>query len=85
MKMRMPRTRSTFIAALLTGLGCTSMALAADTKPANFEALDKDADGKISINEATEHDALFVAFKRLDTDKDGSLTKEEFAAYRAEN
>ncbi len=50
---------------------------------AKFETLDKDSDGKVSLNEASEHDALFVAFKNVDKDKDGALTKEEFAAYRA--
>lgn len=50
---------------------------------ASFESLDKNSDGKVSINEATEHDALFVAFKELDKDKDGNLTKAEFAAFQA--
>jgi Ca2+-binding EF-hand superfamily protein len=75
----------------LIGVVCAAFALghlasAADTKPgqqASFESLDKNSDGKVSINEATEHDGLFVAFKNLDKDKDGNLTKEEFASYRA--
>ena len=46
-----------------------------------FESLDKNADGQISIQEATSHDDLFVAFKKLDTNKDGQLSKAEFAAY----
>ena len=50
---------------------------------AKFDSLDKDKDGKVSLNEARENDELFVAFKSLDKDKDGTLTKEEFAAYRA--
>jgi Ca2+-binding EF-hand superfamily protein len=50
--------------------------------PATFEALDKDHDGKISLNEAAENDDLFVAFKSLDKDKDGMLTREEFAAFK---
>lgn len=50
---------------------------------AKFETLDKDSDGKVSLNEASEHDGLFVAFKNLDKNKDGNLTKEEFASYRA--
>jgi len=47
-----------------------------------FDSLDKNSDGQISIQEATSHDDLFVAFKKLDTNKDGVLSKEEFAAYR---
>ena len=47
----------------------------------SFESLDKNADGQISIQEATGHDDLFVAFKTLDTNKDGMLSKAEFAAY----
>jgi Ca2+-binding EF-hand superfamily protein len=50
---------------------------------AKFESLDKNSDGKVSLNEASEHDGLFVAFENLDKNKDGTLTKEEFASYRA--
>ncbi len=63
-----------------------SVALAAESrgpKP-SFEALDKDADGKVSVNEAADNDALFVAFKSLDANKDGMLTPQEFAAYQRE-
>lgn len=66
---------------------CTLTALvagaawAADAKP-SFESLDKNADGKVSLNEAADNDALFVAFKNLDGDKDGVLSREEFAAYQ---
>jgi Ca2+-binding EF-hand superfamily protein len=36
----------------------------------------------VSLNEAADNDALFVAFKSLDSNKDGTLSKEEFAAYQ---
>jgi Ca2+-binding EF-hand superfamily protein len=68
---------------------CTLVALAAGAAQAaqsgdkpRFEALDKNGDGKVSLNEAADHDGLFVAFKGLDADKDGTLTREEFAAFQ---
>jgi len=68
--------------ALLAGLGLLAAGAAfAQGKP-GFESLDKNGDGKISLNEASTNDALFVAFKQLDTDKDGELTREEFAKYK---
>jgi Ca2+-binding EF-hand superfamily protein len=66
----------TAVAALVFGL-----AQAADAP--TFEALDKDADGQISLDEASTHDQLFTAFKDLDRDKDGKLTKAEFAKFKA--
>jgi Ca2+-binding EF-hand superfamily protein len=36
----------------------------------------------VSLNEAADNDALFVAFKGLDTNKDGMLSREEFAAFQ---
>jgi Ca2+-binding EF-hand superfamily protein len=69
--------------ALLTaffGLGFAAAAVGAD-QTASFESLDKNSDGKVSVNEAAADDRLFVAFKSLDGDRDGELTKEEFARY----
>ena len=57
-------------------------ALAAQPAKPSFEALDKNADGKVSLNEAADNDGLFVAFKSLDTNKDGMLSPEEFAAFQ---
>jgi len=72
----------------LTGLAMTT-ALSpgrAQDSPASplpsFKSLDKNGDGRISLNEAAENDGLFVAFKELDKGRDGMLTPEEFAAYK---
>ena len=59
-----------------------SVASGAMAQSVTFESLDKNGDGKISLNEATVHDELFVAFKNLDKNRDGELTKEEFASYK---
>jgi Ca2+-binding EF-hand superfamily protein len=69
--------------ALLASLGVLAAAGAAHAQgKASFESLDKNGDGKISLNEASSDDALFVAFKSLDGNKDGELTREEFAKYK---
>ncbi len=73
----MTRKQDVLIAALSI---CAGGIVLAQTMP-SFESLDKNADGQISIQEATAHDDLFVAFKKLDTNKDGALSKAEFAAY----
>lgn len=67
--------------AALTALAAGA-ALAAEPAKPSFESLDKNSDGKVSLNEAAENDALFVAFKGLDANKDGVLSREEFAAYQ---
>ena len=71
------------VSVILGALAACSVALAAESgaKP-TFDSLDKNADGKVSLNEAADNDGLFVAFKSLDTNKDGTLSKEEFAAYQ---
>ena len=58
-----------------------AITLALQPAGAAFEALDKNSDGKVSLDEASGIDKLFTAFKRLDTNKDGALSREEYAAY----
>ena len=67
--------------AALTALAAGTVLAAEPAKP-SFESLDKNSDGKVSLNEAADNDALFVAFKSLDANKDGVLSREEFAAYQ---
>lgn len=69
--------------ALLAGVlaACTAFTAGAATPPPTFESLDTNKDGQISLNEASSHDALFVAFKKLDANRDGMLTKAEFAGF----
>lgn len=73
--------RDTFLAGLAV-LACAAAAVAQD-KPqsSTFEALDRNRDGRISLDEASANDKLFTLFKGLDSNKDGSLSKEEFVAY----
>jgi Ca2+-binding EF-hand superfamily protein len=66
---------------LIATLTLASAAYAQSGKP-SFESLDKNADGKISLDEASADPALFTAFKTLDTNKDGYLSKEEFSAFK---
>lgn len=76
-------SRMSALAALsaLAATGALAQANDKNAKP-TFESLDKNGDGKISLSEASNNDALFVAFKTLDTNKDGELTREEFAKYK---
>lgn len=79
----MTRMVRPLMAGVLLALGVQGAYAAEGDKAPKFESLDKDSNGKISLTEASEHDALFVAFKNLDKNKDGELTKEEFASYTA--
>lgn len=57
-------------------------------QPANkvtWSELDADQDGALSKTEAAPVDSLSAAFDSADGDKDGSLTADEYKAYRATN
>jgi Ca2+-binding EF-hand superfamily protein len=77
---RFSRAIAPALLASLSLLAATA-APAAEAQP-TFESLDKNGDGKVSLAEASNHDAVFVAFKSLDANKDGELTREEFAKYK---
>jgi Ca2+-binding EF-hand superfamily protein len=57
-------------------------AIAGDDKAkgatSTFEALDKDADGKLSQEEVSGNDSLAGNFDRLDSNSDGFVSKREF-------
>ncbi|MFL6604503.1 MAG: EF-hand domain-containing protein [Steroidobacteraceae bacterium] len=62
----------------------TKMRLARmDTSVAAFRKLDTDNDGRISALEAADNSRVATAFTMADKDKDGYLSKEEFAAMGA--
>ena len=63
---------------IFTALALTSVQ-AADT---TFSALDKNADGELSLDEASANDQLFTAFENLDKNQDGKLSPQEFAQYK---
>jgi hypothetical protein len=67
--------------ALATVVAGAALAAGQPAMP-TFESLDKNSDGKVSLNEAAENDQLFVAFKGLDANKDGMLSREEYAAFQ---
>ncbi|WP_462156809.1 EF-hand domain-containing protein [Pseudoalteromonas sp. GB56] len=60
----------------LVGLVSASSAFAMDLE---FNTVDVDSDGAISMEEAAKYPELMQQFKDLDTNKDGELSEEEFA------
>ena len=48
----------------------------------HFSFTDKDGDGFISRDEASQYPALIKHFGIIDSDKDGKLSREEMQAYR---
>ena len=53
--------------------------------PGSFEALDVNADANLAKEEIPADHPLSKKYKKADTDKNGQLSKEEFAAYQAKN
>lgn len=47
-----------------------------------LDALDRNSDGRVSLSEASVNDDVFIAFRKFDVNKDGELSKDEFAAYQ---
>ena len=70
--------KSILLAAAVT-LTASGFVAAADA--VDFQTLDADVNGLISLDEAANSAALTDAFAELDVDQDGSLTEEEFSAF----
>jgi Ca2+-binding EF-hand superfamily protein len=79
----MSRSITRAAVAALAVLAFANGAALAQNKPAgnSFEELDKNSDGKVSLDEASANDKLFTVFKGLDANHDGALSKAEYAAY----
>jgi hypothetical protein len=78
----------------ILGLSVVVNGFAADAPPREkgpepsgrtFDALDKDDDGKISAEEARSDATLAKLFTGLDANKDGFVSRTEFAAYDPAN
>ncbi len=50
---------------------------------ADFKKLDVNSDHKISLKEAIKDKALAANFDAVDSNKDGSISAEEYAAYKS--
>lgn len=55
--------------------------IAKATVDPEFKVLDADADGKISLHEASKDSILVAQFNATDANRDGALTAEEYASY----
>jgi hypothetical protein len=64
---------------ILLAVAFASQALAQTAAPPLFQRLDKNGDGKLTADEATDA----AAFKAADKDADGSVTREELQAHLA--
>ncbi|MBX5462998.1 MAG: EF-hand domain-containing protein [Steroidobacteraceae bacterium] len=68
-----------FTGAAFAGEGEESTKMAAADPSAQFSKLDADADGRVSAIEAANDSKVAASFTTADTDKDGYLSKTEFA------
>ncbi|MEJ6475159.1 EF-hand domain-containing protein [Pseudoalteromonas piscicida] len=69
---------------LAIALSAAVMTLASVGAQANsdFDKLDMNGDGYISMEEAKAHDGLMAQFDELDADQDGQLSQAEFDNYQ---
>lgn len=74
--------------------GVTTQTALAETKPvkdivaeapadADFKKLDLNSDAKISLKEAVKDKTLATSFDMTDANKDGNISTEEYASYKA--
>jgi hypothetical protein len=77
-----PSRRQLLLLGLLTAgyMGAASSALAGGGRPASFEAIDRDRDGTIDLDEAKR--AAVLLFDQLDRHRTGRLTRSELGRGR---
>jgi hypothetical protein len=70
-----------FVATLLSAAAMADDTKRMQSKEATFKSLDKNADERLSQSEVKTDTALSAHFAALDADRDGYLTKGEYAAH----
>lgn len=73
---KMPIASTLAALALLVG-----NSIQAEAQKGLFETLDTDANGSISVEEASANPALHARWQELDGDKNNQLDKSEFSAF----
>lgn len=68
-----------FLLALVTSPGVHAGGAMKGTM--GFDQLDRDGDGRISRQEATQHEMLNNRFRTADRDRDGRVDEAEFSAF----
>lgn len=69
--------------ALLLTLFFAAGAYAGEKAGATFDKLDKNQDGQVSAQEASEHSKLNEMWTEVDRDASGTIDQSEFSAYEA--